>query len=160
MMLIIASKNPLEAVKYLNEHTNKNFCFKQLIELCQLLAGCGITDKMQPINQGRAIMDWILRNKYWVFIYFSFLSRWAKYSVKMKRSTLVKIKGVGLDLFRSIREFDKPITTAIFRYRKGYECEYESNSELPIDVAVEEYKKYIKYKFKKDIENAENRNNY
>lgn len=55
-------------------------------------------------------------------------------------------------------QFDKPVTTAIFRYRKGYECEYESNLELPIDVAVEEYKKYLNWKFKgkfKICQNAE-----
>lgn len=27
-----------------------------------------------------------------------------------------------------------------------YECKYESNSELPIDIAIEEYKKYMEWK--------------
>lgn len=41
----------------------------------------------------------------------------------------------------------KPIKTAIFRYKKGYSgTTYATDSELPIDVAVAEYKKYMEWK--------------
>jgi hypothetical protein len=39
------------------------------------------------------------------------------------------------------------IETAIFRYSSQYKgTEYSSNSELPVDKAIKEYKKYLEWK--------------
>lgn len=155
MMLIICDKTPQKAVDYLVEHTNKNFCFKQLIELSQLLSGCGITDKMKPIKAGKEIKYWIKRNPRWVFSYFQELWMWSRANINLKQETDVKLYGILKDLNDYAEAYktncgDKPITTAIWRYSKEYEREYESNSELPIDIAVEQYKKYLNWKFRKD----------
>ena len=44
MMLIICSDKPDKAAVWLMENTNKQFVWKQTLELTQLLATCGITD--------------------------------------------------------------------------------------------------------------------
>ena len=52
------------------------------------------------------------------------------------------------DLYEySVREKLLP-KTAIFRYVKEYEefTEYSTNAELPIEVAIEEYEKYVEFK--------------
>ena len=52
------------------------------------------------------------------------------------------------DLYKySVRKKLLP-ETAIFRYVKEYEefTEYPTNAELPIDVAVKEYEKYVEFK--------------
>lgn len=67
-MLIICDKNPYIATNYLYHHTNKNFWFKQLLELA--------------------------------------------------------------------------------RYKQGYKCDYNTDAELPIETACNEYKKYLDWKFK------------
>ena len=63
MMLIITSPNPKEAVDWLVENTDKRFCCKQLLELCQLLASAGITDKMDALDNGKEIQKWITNIK-------------------------------------------------------------------------------------------------
>lgn len=56
------------------------------------------------------------------------------------------------DLFKIIISmpsvyFAKPIKTAIFRYKKDYSgTTYATDTELPIDIAVAEYKKYMEWK--------------
>ena len=143
MMLIITSPNAQESVDWLVENTSKQFCFKQLIELCQLLAGCGITDRMKPIVQGKELKSWILRNKQWVYSYMVCLVNWTKKNIKMSMATVYKIDNILSDLFKVATDFVEP-KTAIWRYSKDYESEYMSNSELPIEVVTELYKTYLR----------------
>ena len=156
MMFLVCEKSPENNIKYLIDYTNKNYIFKNLLELCQLLAGCGITDKMKPIRQGQKIISWIKQNPCWVFSYFQGLYMWCCEHINMKLETRAKFYDIQEDLLNyafnyKLKYGDKPITTAIFRYKQGYECEYETNSELPIDICCQQYRKYImEYKFKKD----------
>ena len=101
---------------------------------------------MKPVVQGKEIMAWILNHKSWVYSYMVCLVNWTKQNIKVTMATAYKIEQIMYDLYKVANDFKYPIT-AIFRYKQGYECEYESNSELSIDVAIEEYKKYINYKF-------------
>ena len=152
MMLIVVDKKPNKAVDYLIKHTNKNFCFKQLLELGQLICSCGISDVYKKINQGKLLQEWIKKNKLWIYRFMTCLWIEVVKNINIKPKTMLDLYKIRQSLFDSI-EHKKRITypkTAIFRYKKGYECEYESNSELPIDVAVEEYKKYLEWKFKGD----------
>lgn len=53
------------------------------------------------------------------------------------------------DIFCSIKGLCslKPIKTAIFRYKKDYSgTTYATDTELPINVAIAEYKKYMEWK--------------
>ena len=166
MMLIICDKSPDKAVNWLVENTNKNFCFKQLLELGQLICSVGISDVYKEIYQGKEIQKWIIKNKEWVFFYYFELYTFCKRSdIDMKKETMEKIDEISTDLFCNcklkgtkskvipktvdIYPIKYDLETAIWRYSKEYESEYETNSELPIDVAVAEYKKYIDWKFKK-----------
>lgn len=45
--------------------------------------------------------------------------------------------------------------TAIFRYSKDYECNISTDTELPIDECIEQYKKYIIWKKEKGIKGYE-----
>ena len=164
MMLIIADKLPYKAVDYLIEHTNKNFVFKQLLELGQLVSSCGISEVYKKINQGKKIQKWCFRNVCWTYEYFDYLYHFCCLNINMKKETQEKLFQINRDL----RFEGEKITpyhdfkvgkhtwnflipqTAIFRYKQGYESKYETNSELPINIAIEEYKKYLDWKFKKD----------
>ena len=146
MMLIITSPNPMEAVDWLVENTDKRFCWKQLLELCQLIASAGITDKMDALSRGKEIQKWITKHKSWTYSYMVCLVNWAKKNIKMSMATVYKIDNIRSDLFKVATDFKKP-TTAIWRYSKEYSSEYATNSELPIEVVTELYKKYIKWKF-------------
>ena len=155
MMIIIADKSPDKAVDWLVENTNKNFCFKQLLELGQLICSCGISNIFKPIRQGKVIQEWIEKdeNIFFVFRYYGFLRSWCEDNIKCLPSTFLKILTIEQHFWQYIyrkRYTEKPIKTAIWRYSKEYESEYPTNSELPIEVVTELYKKYItEFKFKK-----------
>ena len=65
MMLIIADKSPQKNFEYLVENTNKNYIFKSLLELAQLVCSCGYSEVYKPIKQGKEIQEWIKNNKLW-----------------------------------------------------------------------------------------------
>ena len=148
-MLIIADKSPDKAVEWLIQNTDKNFCWKQLLELGQLVCSAGISDVYKPIKQGKELQEWIKDNRLWVYRFISYL--WIKVvaNVNLKPKTTLDLYKIRNDLFDSIKK-KKRITypkTAIWRYSKEYESEYPTNSELPIEVVCELYKKYL-FEFK------------
>lgn len=151
MMLIITDKIPLESFNYLVENTNKSFVFKSLLELGQLICSTGISSVYKPVKQGKELQKWILNNKLWTHRYYSLLWFWCVRNINAKESTLLDLYKIRDDLYESIKckhriRYPK---TAIFRYKKGYVSRYETNSELPLDVCCEEYKKYLEWKFEK-----------
>lgn len=157
MMLIITNTDPKQAVQYLINNTNKNYCFKQLIELCQLLSSNGITKDMKMIKQGKKIQEWILKNPSYTFTYFNELYKWCSDNINMSHITRVKLYNIQEDLLDyaynyklNNKNYNVVPKTVIWRYSKSYSSKYETDSELPIDIGTELYIKYIKeYKFKK-----------
>ena len=87
MMLIICDKDPYKAVKYLIANTNKNFVFKQLLELGQLICSCGFSDVYKKINQGKKLQEWIKYNPMWVLRYFTQLYIWCLLNINLKEKT-------------------------------------------------------------------------
>ena len=87
-----------------------------------------------------------------VFSQLSLLQPTLNLSRKLKPKTLCDLYFIREHLYENI-EHKKRITypkTAIWRYSKEYKSEYPTNSELPIEVVCELYKKYItEFKFKK-----------
>lgn len=173
MMLIITSPNPQLACDWLVENTNKNFCFKQLLELGQLICSAGISDVYKPIKQGKELQEFCKEHIEWIYYYYENLYVWCKNNVKLQARTKTRLSEIRVDIFLKCDIYKKKqkvinsghrfgfeielapirydLTTAIWRYSKEYESEYPTNSELPIDAAVEEYRKYIEnYKFKKN----------
>lgn len=155
MMLIICNKSPDKAVEWLVENTNKNFCFKQLLELGQLICSAGISDVYKSIKQGKELQEWIKNNRAWTYWFAMFLYDYCLNNLNLKAETIMKIKEIIRDLHNStdITEETEYPKTAIFRYVKEYVefTGYESNSELPIEVVTELYKKYItEFKFAKE----------
>lgn len=145
MMFIIADKQPTKAVNFLIENTNKNYCFKQLLELSQLLASCGYTKQMKPIRQGADIQGWIKQNKAWTYNYYKELNKWVQNNINLKQETRVKFNTIEHDI-QTYSNTD--IKDVVFRYKQGYVCKYKTNSLLPINIGVREYKKYItEFKF-------------
>lgn len=149
MFLLILSTNPREACNLLPQKIR----FKQLIELSQLICSCGISNVYKPVKQGKELQEWILKNKYWVYMYYSRLFFWVLKNTNIKPMTVYNLTSIKNDLMRSAK-FDNPIiTTAIFRYSKGYECmtKYKTNTELPIRECIKEYKKYVEWKKLKGV---------
>ena len=153
MMLIVTDKNPYKAASWLLDNTNKNFCFKQLLELAQLVSSTGISNVYKPVKQGKELQAWILKHKLWTYRFFTALFFWCIGNVECKPKTLKDLSDIRYDLADSLDHYKrccKP-KTAVFRYKEGYVSKYPSNSELPFDICVEEYKKYItEYKFRKE----------
>lgn len=143
-MLVLCSDIPKENVKYLIEHTNKNFVFKSLLEVLQLVCSAGISDVFCPLKQGKLLQKWVLEHKSWTYWYIMFLYKYCVENLNMKFETIYKFKTIIRDLHNSTDVFTIEMPShAIFRYKQGYESEYETNSELPIDICCEEYKKYL-----------------
>jgi len=143
MFLLILSKIPKQAVELIPDRLK----YKQLIELCQLLSSAGITDQMEKVPQAKEIQAWILNNTQWVYDYFKFLRKYVDANINLKPSTKQKLDLIqqDLNLIKACRrKYD--LKTAVFRYKRGYSSEYKTNTELPIDLAVAEYRKYIKWK--------------
>lgn len=149
MMLIILDKDPKEAVDKLCNTMNDKFCFKQLIELGQLICSAGISDQYKPIPQGKAIQEWIKQYPWYVSTYYSFLlARYFGYfksSAALDRAILIRNRL----MVYSVETDHKPVRTAIFRYSNKYtDTIYKNNSEVPIYTACKEYSKYLKTKTK------------
>lgn len=151
MFLLILDKNPYKAAELIPDRLK----FKSLLELTQLLASCGITNQFKPVKQGKKICEWINRNEniFFVYCYYCNLLNWCEDNIKMLPATWIKLLKTRDYLWqetRKCRTSNLPIKNAIFRYVKEYAefTEYESNSELPIDVAINEYKRYLEYKEK------------
>lgn len=150
MMLIIADRDPYKNAKYIAEHTNKNFLFKSLLELGQLVCSAGISSVYKPVKRAYEIQDWILKNKLWVYRYYRSLWYYCMSKINMKSKTALDLYNIENDLFDSIEKKKRIVypKTCIFRYKKGYNSKYESNSELPLEEGIKEYRKYIEeYKF-------------
>ena len=145
MMFIIADEQPTKAVNFLIENTNKNYCFKQLLELSQLLASCGYTKQMKPIKQGKDLQQWIKQNKAWTYNYYKELNKWVQDNINLKQETRVKFNTIEHDIQT---DNISDIKDVVFRYKQGYVCRYKTNSLLPINIGIVEYKKYItEFKF-------------
>ena len=152
--LFIADKSPDKAVDWLVENTNKNFCFKQLLELGQLICSAGISDVYKRIKQGNVLKAWIVKNPYWTKCFFLELLVYCFYNLNLKEKTLQDLKNLYFDLSKYCVKIQKftysDLKTAIWRYSKEYGSEYPTNSALDIDLVCELYKKYItEFKFKK-----------
>ena len=156
MMFIIANVDPDEAAIYLREHTSKVFRFKQLIELAQLVCSAGFSDIYKTVARGKVIQEWIKKNRYFTYRYMKRLWYIALSETNIKPETSLKLYKIMNALFDSAsadNAFDLNIKTGIFRYKKGYESEFPSNTELPIRTCVNEYRKYITtFKFPREVE--------
>ena len=156
--MLILDKNPHKAAELVPDRLK----FKQLLELCQLICSAGISDVFKPINQGKELQEWIKNNRAWTYWFAMFLYDYCLNNLNLKAETIMKIKEIIRDLHNSTditKETEYP-KNAIFRYIKEYAkmTIYESNSKLRINITVNEYKKYVKWKEKKYYENRTNRN--
>ena len=143
MMLIVLDKNPVKAAQLVPNKLK----FKQLLELCQMICSCGLCDVYKKIPQGKKIQEWIKRNPTWVFEYASELFYYCYDNIKMTPKTCDDIRKIRDSLSIYYYDYSCKIKTAIFRYKKGYSgTTYATDTELPVDVAVREYKKYMEWK--------------
>lgn len=172
MMLIIADKSPDKAVEWLIQNTDKNFCWKQLLELGQLVCSAGISDVYKPIKQGKVLQEFCKEYIEWIYYYYENLYTWCKNNVKLQERTKTRLSEIRADIFLKCDVYKKKhkvintghrvgfeielapirydLSRAIWRYSKEYKSVYSSNVNLPIEVVTELYKKYItEFKFKK-----------
>ena len=144
-MLIILDKDAIKSAELIPDSLK----FKQLLELCQLICSAGYSDVYKKVPQGKDIQNWILKNPVWTKKFAIALYELCNF-VNMAENTMKNI----LDIISSIPyeiSKDKDIETAVFRYSKDYVCDYSTNSELPVNTAVEEYRKYKDWKVSKNI---------
>lgn len=181
--LFITNRNPVEAANYIIKNTDKLFCFKQLIELGQLICSCEVPSKTyhdkkhnlvfeyenkkkkyisnayKPINQGKAIQQWIITHDFWVYAYFMELLKYCKSNFNFKPESLKRLEKISLDMEKQVTEssiftleqlyrIEFHLGNIIFRYKKDYSSftEFRSNNPIKEEVGIKEYKKYIKWK--------------
>lgn len=140
MMLLILDKNPITAGLLVPDKIR----FKQLLELCQMICSCGYSDVYKKIKQGQNIQEWIKNNYTWVRRYAETLLHWCEKNVNLKPKTREDFNKIINSMPHTY--FVLPIRDAILRYKEGYECEYPTNTELPIEECIREYEKYIMWK--------------
>ena len=160
MMFLILDETPLGSVDYLLKHTNEKYLKKQVLELLQLICSAGYSNVYKKIPQGKAIQDWIKAdhtNQLYVFYYLEY----AFYLLYNELNPIPeKYDQIFLDYMESIKLYNwdqcncTDIKTAIFRYQKQYKeyTTYETNIELPIDICIKEYRKYLKWKIEQNKE--------
>lgn len=138
MMLIVLDKNPIIAA----DLVPKNIRHKQLLELMQMLS-CVVNFGYKQIPQGKEIKEWISNHKIWVLNYAERLLRYLSKEQKLKEKTKIKYNCILNLLWLQCLKGENYPTTAILRYKEGYECKYPTNTELPINEAVEIYNDYV-----------------
>lgn len=141
MFFIILDKNPANAALKIP----KKYKHKQLLELMQTIS-CVVDFGYEKLPTGKEIKAWISKNSCWVYTFAKVLMR----QVNLKEETKIKYNCL-LDLLylKTERGIIVPnITTAVFRYKKEYaeNTTYKTNSELPVEIVIKEYEKYIKWK--------------
>lgn len=146
MFLLVLDKNPVKSAQLVPDGIK----FKQLIELCQLICSAGISNVYKPIKQGKELQKWVIKHKCWTYNYLLELKFYVLKNIKIGMKTANDIEKIIYDLVVSIKE-DKEPTTAIFRCSKDYECNISTDTELPIDECIEQYKKYIIWKKEKGV---------
>ena len=150
MMLIICDKEPQKAVKYLVDHTNNQFVFKQLLELGQLVSSSGISKVFKRVVQGKELQKWILRNPNWTCSFYNRLLIYCLENVNMKDATVVRLSSIFNDLKKYSNGKSDLDDTIVFRYKEDYEdANYSTNSYVPINEGIAEYRKYIDWKYTK-----------
>ena len=91
-------------------------------------------------------------------MYYDRLLEFVFKNIKLTNESKGKFIQIKFDLYKEFKKYydthyyirrTEP-QNAIFRYAKEYSgfTEYETNSELPIGVAISEYKRYLEYKEK------------
>ena len=142
MFLLVLDKNPTNSAQLVP----KRYKHKQLLELMQMLS-CVVNFGYEKLPTGKEIKKWIEKNPDWTYIYAKILM----HELNLKEETKIKYTCLLDLLYLKCNKFIVPnAKTAIFRYVQEYSefTEYQSNSELPIDIAVKEYQKYLEYKEK------------
>lgn len=156
MFLLVLDKDAVKSAQLVPEKIK----FKQLIELCQLICSTGISNIYKPIKQGKELQKWVDKNIVWVLNYFIELKKQC-YDLKLniKEETKLKLETILNHIInecydRNLKNINTT-TTAIFRYSKDYECNISTDTELPIDECIEQYKKYIIWKKEKGVKGYE-----
>lgn len=140
MMYLILDRNPVQAALLVSDRLK----FKQLLELAQMIST--ITNSVyKPISQGKEIMQWIKQYPDYTKFYFRTLYKWCEKHIKMKDKTKEDLQVIYNSLEYSKKANIYP-ETAIFRFSKYYDTDISNNSELPIDIAIKEYRKYLVWK--------------
>ena len=145
MMFIILDECPINAVYKLPY----KICFKQLIELGQLICSAGISNIYKKVPQGKAIQNWIIKNPTYTLRYYRTLLHVCTGCINMSKETEEKLQKIHIDMCKyeqtSRRRLLRP-DTAVFRYAKNYKSIYPTNTELCIGNTIKAYEEYMEWK--------------
>lgn len=146
MQLYILDKDPVVSAQMIPD----KYKFKMLIELGQLICSAGLSNVYKPIPQGKELQQWVKDNTLWTYKYFYELFSWSIDNIKMKEDTNTKLMILKWDLWgnRFLRQDLITPSHAYFRYASAYQCVIPSKTLLPIEVCIEAYKEYLKWKIK------------
>lgn len=147
MFLLVLDKNPVKAAELVPDKLK----FKQLLELCQLICSAGISNVYKPIKQGKELQEWIKKYPEWILFYMETLFNFCCINCNLSIETIHKQTIISKDLLSVCKDYSFILESAIFRYSKDYQCNIPTNTELPINECIEQYKKYIEWKKENNI---------
>ena len=148
MFLLVLDKNPVMAAQLVPDKLK----FKQLIELAQLVCSCGISNVYKPIKQGKELQKWIKQNPKWTYRYLKELYYWCLKNINITNKTALDMYNILHTMFcLGFYKVTRTPKTAIFRYSKCYQIDIPTNTELPINECIEEYKKYVEWKKENNV---------
>lgn len=142
MQLYILDKDPAISASLIPDR----YKFKMLIELGQLICSAGISNVYKSIPQGKELQEWVKENKSWILLYFIELYEWSAINLNLKNETCDSLNKIKWHLFESIDKITYEPNYAYFRYSKDYVCDIQSKTLLPIEMCINEYKKYVLWK--------------
>ena len=145
MQLYILDEDPLESANILFNKTNPQYAFKMLIELGQLICSTSISNVYKSVSQGKRQQEFIIYHSSWIFSYFNRLYYLCAHSnLNLSSNTENKLCRIGYDLSQSFSSSN--IIEAPFRYSKEYKCNILTDTILPIEECIKEYRKYLEWK--------------
>jgi hypothetical protein len=168
MQLYILDKDSLEIAKKLPlKYKKTNYAQKLLVEFGQLissaLGGKEVDDRLyKKLHRGKEIQNFILEHADWCWNYYVSLKRYCHDNYKNIDATLRAAEDIQYLLWNYafiskgtstlISNFADIPETAVFRYESHYECKIPTNTVLPIDECIVEYEKYLKWKFREELQ--------
>ena len=153
MQLYILSEFPIESADILISNMKPAYCHTMLKELCQMISSVlggkelnSLLDKKIP--QGKEFQKFIKDNPLWINRYGLRLLSHCKDTVKLKDCTKFKYEYILGELSKLGESTLKVPDKAPFRYSKEYECDIQTNTVLPLQETITQYKRYLAWKQK------------
>ena len=149
IQLFILDKSAEKSAQILFDAMGSKYCFKLAIEGFQLICSAGFSDIYKKIPQGKIFQNWLkdyLPARDWFYENVSHLLLLSSYEINISEETEIKTDKILQDFSDNLPFETENLVYAPFRYAKEYKCNIPTDTLLPIEDCIAEYKKYLEWK--------------